>query len=578
MLARLKRISDVIYGGPAAGAVAIAPLPWVMAFRWALVPAFALYAISGNVRDTQFALFTVLPVLSAYNIIVHWRFHRANGDQSRLLGTWAVVLVVDMAMVSISLVFARHEVSPISLLVVALLAEAVAMFRPQFVVALAIWAALFLVAADSVGDWIVDEVGIQGAIWEAVVILIVATFLAHLCSQIVKGRQGLVAAEWEAQERSAIAQEALASARVSQDRLDAIVRNSPALIALFNRNATPVFVNQHIVDVIGLPARRLLKFQTWAELVAREDVPAVVAALNDALNGKVSQIEFGARAAGGEHRRFLTVFFPVSDGLAAIAVDVTQEHAMRDRMVRMAQLEMLGTLAGGVAHDFNNLLSAVLGNLWLIDRSLPPDSPLRELTAAAREASDAGAELVRQLLEYSRPQAAPFETVDVADIIDTTLRMARGALRGIEIEIVPAEVPVLVRGQPGALQQVFLNLVMNARDAMPNTGRITFACIRKDGSSDRAVPAPWTIQVMDNGPGIEPSQIKRIFDPFYTTKDPGKGTGLGLAMVDMIIRNHGGSVTVESRPGRTAFSITLPAATGPKPDPRAAAPVPMAVS
>ncbi len=333
------------------------------------------------------------------------------------------------------------------------------------------------------------------------------------------------------------------------------------MIVMMNRTAKPFFVSANIAAAAQMPAGDLTEIGAWARLVHPEDWHSLWSAVTAALSGEVRNIEFRASAGKLAWRRFSAVFFPMADGAAAIGIDITREHALRERMARVDQVEMLGTLAGGIAHDFNNLLTAILGNLYLLDLELPAASPLRDYTGAASEAGAGGAALVRQLLDYSRPRDDPFEDVDFGEVVDATIRIAAAALRSIEVELRPCHEPVIVRGQSGALQQVLLNLVMNACDVMADGGTLTLACEHQPpGVGHSQAGDWWAIRVQDTGPGIPPADLPRIFDPFFTTKEAGKGTGLGLATVASIVRNHGGWIEVESSPATgTAFIIGLPA-------------------
>ncbi len=180
--ANVRRVIGVFYRGPSPGAQPTAPFPWIMAFRWALIPAYVLYVLTGNVRDESVALMTVLPLLAVYTAATHWRFRAASDDAARLR-TWARVLFTDIALVAASLAFNEQELSPVSLLLVALLAQASSMFQPRYVLSLAGWAAVGVFAADIAGDVTSGDIDLAHSAWEAVLLVIVGAFLAHLSGQ-----------------------------------------------------------------------------------------------------------------------------------------------------------------------------------------------------------------------------------------------------------------------------------------------------------------------------------------------------------------------------------------------------------
>jgi len=230
------------------------------------------------------------------------------------------------------------------------------------------------------------------------------------------------------------------------------------------------------------------------------------------------------------------------------------------------KLESLGVFVGGIAHDFNNLLTAVLGNLYLLQRSLQ-DGDERELASEAAHAAERGADLVRRLLTYARPELAAGETVALDNLLDETAALARSMLTpSMGLAVRHSREPGNANGSRTSLEQVLLNLIVNARDAMPEGGRITLAR-RITGIGPRHRWAPpelprgryHVISVSDTGTGMTPDVMERIFDPFFTTKGVGRGSGLGLSTSLGIARAHGGWLTVESTPGAgSTFRLLLP--------------------
>jgi signal transduction histidine kinase/CheY-like chemotaxis protein len=240
-----------------------------------------------------------------------------------------------------------------------------------------------------------------------------------------------------------------------------------------------------------------------------------------------------------------------------------------EAQAREAQkLEAIGQLAGGVAHDFNNLLVGILGYADLLAE---PDPPVAEAADGIRQAARRAAELTRQLLGLARRGKFTSAPVDVAELVREVARLLERTVdKRIALDVHAGRGPAVALGDPGQLHQVILNLAMNARDAMPEGGVLTLETTRVDLGVEacRALPglAPGPhvrLRVVDTGTGIPETVRGRIFEPFFTTKGLGKGTGLGLAVVHGIVRNHAGAIAFEPRPGGgTCFTLHLPAHDG----------------
>jgi CheY-like chemotaxis protein len=230
-------------------------------------------------------------------------------------------------------------------------------------------------------------------------------------------------------------------------------------------------------------------------------------------------------------------------------------------------MEAMGRLAGGIAHDFNNLLTAILGYADLVAEQLSPADPLRADVEEIRKAADRGAALTRQLLAFSRQQVLEPQVLDVNSIVEGVVQLIR-RLVGPDIEIVVKTDPAiaLVQADAGQLEQVLMNLAINARDAMDHGGRLTIETANvwleaNDPTVTPAVPAGphIVLSVADTGIGMDEETRRRIFEPFFTTKDRGKGTGLGLSTVYGIIMQSNGAIGVESAPHEgSTFRIYLP--------------------
>jgi CheY-like chemotaxis protein len=244
-------------------------------------------------------------------------------------------------------------------------------------------------------------------------------------------------------------------------------------------------------------------------------------------------------------------------------------------------MEALGTLAGGIAHDFNNMLAAIRGNARLAIEDLPPDSPAIASLREIERSSVRAAELVRQILTFSRQEPSKRRPIDMRATVSEAVRLLRATLPAmIEINTDLASDLPMVRADPTQIHQVLMNLGVNAAHAIgARTGRIDVRLDLVDAAPGEGDPAPRPhvrLPMIDTGGGMDEATMERIFDPFFTTKPAGYGVGLGLSVVHGIMEAHEGAVAVESTPGRGAtFSLYFPAiesAPAPEPPPLAEAP------
>jgi two-component system, cell cycle sensor histidine kinase and response regulator CckA len=257
--------------------------------------------------------------------------------------------------------------------------------------------------------------------------------------------------------------------------------------------------------------------------------------------------------------------------------DITEQRHLEEQIRQAVKVEAVGRLAGGIAHDFNNILTAILGTTQLLQRELGPKAPHYADVEEIRLAAERAADLTRQLLAYSRRQVLAPRVLDVNAVVLGLGHMLR-RLIGEDVELINALAPQLapVRADPGQLEQVIVNLAINARDAMPGGGTLTIdtANFELDPAFARAhpgaVPGSYVrLRVRDTGTGMGAETRAHLFEPFFTTKPVGKGTGLGLATVYGIVKQSGGYISVDSEPDRgTVFAIFLPRTSG-TPEPAA---------
>jgi PAS domain S-box-containing protein len=251
----------------------------------------------------------------------------------------------------------------------------------------------------------------------------------------------------------------------------------------------------------------------------------------------------------------------------AFVRDITTQRQLEAQLAQAQKMEAIGRLAGGVAHDFNNLLTVILSYSELLLQDLPSEAPSRDDIEQIRKAASGASELTRQLLAFSRQQVLQPKVVDLNAAVSGIERLLGRVLReDIHLECSVAPDAGTVKVDPGQLEQVIMNLAVNARDAMPNGGRVTIETANVDIDETyvqgHALAAPGRyvmLAVTDAGMGMDAATQARIFEPFFTTKEVGKGTGLGLATVQGIVQQSGGFIWVYSEPNHgTCFKVYLP--------------------
>ncbi|MBI4954259.1 MAG: response regulator [Myxococcales bacterium] len=318
-------------------------------------------------------------------------------------------------------------------------------------------------------------------------------------------------------------------------------------------------------------------------MVHPDDRARVGAAIGRSLEtGVYEDLELRAVGSDGKLRSILIRGDVTRDGegrptaLRGAVLDLTAQKQLEEQLRQAVKMDAVGQLAGGVAHDFNNLMLVILASVDLA--AAAPDKPRRdELLAGIRSASERAAALTRQLLVLSQRQPLARGVVDVAEVASELLRLLRRVVpASVEIELVAGEPVAPVAGDRGQIEQVLMNLCINARDAMPSGGRLTIRIENVVVEGRNLDGHPWAspgryvlLAVSDTGTGMTPEMQARIFEPFFTTKPPGRGTGLGLPVAYGIVQQHGGILHVESELGRgSTFEVCLPTAEGPPSAPR----------
>jgi PAS domain S-box-containing protein len=361
--------------------------------------------------------------------------------------------------------------------------------------------------------------------------------------------------------------------RDSQNRLSLIVDSSQDAIIGKNLDGIITHWNKGAEHIYGYTAEEMIG-KPIAVLAPQERVDEIPAILQKISQGQ--RVEYFESIRVTKDQRHLHVSISVSPihdaegnvvGASTIARDITAQKKIEDQLRQSQKMEAVGRLAGGVAHDFNNILGIVTACTELLRAEVDDDSV--EYIDNIREAAKRGASLTRQLLAFGRRKPVQTQLLDLNDRLKEVSKLLR-PLMGDDVEIVllPRPATAIVEADPGQLDQIVMNLAVNARDAMPRGGKLILETAVLDLDESFVREHPETIvgryvmlAVSDNGTGMDEATRSRIFEPFFTTKEIGKGSGLGLATLYGIVKQYGGHVWVYSEPGHgTTFKIYLPSA------------------
>jgi two-component system cell cycle sensor histidine kinase/response regulator CckA len=352
-----------------------------------------------------------------------------------------------------------------------------------------------------------------------------------------------------------------------------IISAAPVLICGIAPDGTTTFANRAVERVTGYSSHELVGENWWKTFYPGDEQRQVEQLSRDLESGQVMNYEMALTTKRGEKRtiswnsvnRVDDANQPVE--LVGIGVDITERNRLEEHIRQSQKIEAVGQLAGGIAHDFNNLLTVISGYSEFMLKSLRPEDPLWLDADEIRKAADHATSLTRQLLAFSRRQILQPKILNLNEVVADMDKLLR-RLIGEEIDLLTNLAPKVgfVKTDPGQLEQVVVNLAVNARDAMPKGGKLTIGTAdvdlaEADASRPSAVPPGRyvTLVVSDTGAGMDQQTLERIFEPFFTTKEVGKGTGLGLATVYGIIKQSSGSVLVDSEVGHgTTFKIFLP--------------------
>ncbi len=370
--------------------------------------------------------------------------------------------------------------------------------------------------------------------------------------------------------------------RASEKRFESLVEFAPDALVMTNPQGAIVLVNRQAEVLFGWPRAELVgqPVEVLMPGDSRQDHPSLRerylhSAVPRAMGGTRSNLR-AVRKDGTE--LFVDISLsPIAsaDGLlvAAAVRDVTERRQLEAQLQQSRKMESIGRLAGGIAHDFNNLLTVILGTVGLALDGLREQDPLHADMMRVYAVGERAAVLTRQLLAFSRKQIMQPKPLSLDTVVADMLGML-DRLLGADIRIVfaPSPRPGVVMADPGQVEQVIMNLVVNARDAMPGGGTLTIATaevvLDAACAAELAVPqGPYVMVVVsDTGIGMDEATRGQIFEPFFTTKPPGQGTGLGLSTVHGIVNQSGGAIHVESEVGRgTTFKVYLPRIEGTSP-------------
>ena len=364
--------------------------------------------------------------------------------------------------------------------------------------------------------------------------------------------------------------------RRAEQRQAAIIQSLPMVLYLEpfdSRRRMPSYLSGDIEAITGITYGELKKDpKIWFERLHPDDRAKVKEALKTrSRTGKIA-IEYRWQCADGVYKHFLDQAVLVRDAegkpaeFAGTITDITDQRSLESQLVQAQKMDAIGKLTGGIAHDFNNLLAAVIGGLGLIEKRAPLDDSQRKVLAMTKRAAEQGSELVRRLLAFARRQKLEPQAVDIAVLQDAVWDLLTHTLGGlVNIEWRASDGVWRAFADQAQLELALVNLIINARDAMPAGGTVLVVIQNYEFEAMNWAELPpgeyVRLTVTDTGTGIAPEALDKVMEPFFTTKDVGKGSGLGLSMVYGFAKQSNGAFRLESQLGRgTTAELLLPRA------------------
>jgi two-component system cell cycle sensor histidine kinase/response regulator CckA len=369
---------------------------------------------------------------------------------------------------------------------------------------------------------------------------------------------------------------------MAQEELFSLIgENAADMIAVVTVSGERLYNSPSYQKLLGYTPEELEKTSVY-EQIHPDDQPAVKLAAEEAKTSGIGRrVEYRIRHKSGEWRVMESTASAVRNSEGAVEKliivnrDITERKHLEQQLLLSQRLEAVGKLSGGVAHDFNNILGVIIGYSEALQQMMPADDPMREAVDEIEKAGRRAAALTQQLLAFSRKQVLEPKVLDLNSIVADVEKMLRRLIgEDLELEIVPASTLGRVKADRGQIEQVILNLAVNARDAMPHGGKLKIETMNADLDENDArrlryvIPGHYVmLQVSDTGTGMSAEVQSHIFEPFFTTKEQGKGTGLGLATVYGVVKQSGGYIWLESELGKgSRFQVYLPRVEGVEPE------------
>lgn len=362
-----------------------------------------------------------------------------------------------------------------------------------------------------------------------------------------------------------------AALRRSEERLRLINDTIPILIGYVDRNEIYQYANKGYSDWYGHPES--VTGRTVREITGEQVYAQVQDGVRKALSGEQVAYEYQMSRSGQTVFARSTLVPEITAegetlGCFVFSHEVTEQRRMQAALVQAQKMEAIGQLTGGLAHDFNNLLTVVIGNLAALQDHRPGDAEINEFVEPALQSARRGVQLIKRLLTFSRQQPLEPQAVDISLLITGLSKLVRRSLpESIAVSTDLAGISVHALVDPGQLESALLNFALNSRDAMPEGGRLHIAVrtieLSNDASTFDVVPGRYAlIEVVDNGCGMDAATLARVYEPFFTTKRFGLGSGLGLSMAYGFVKQSGGGITIQSQPGQgTSVLMVLPLTT-----------------